>query len=316
MNTKLNAKQDASTAITTSNISSQSVNYATSSGSCTGNAATATKLASAKTLQTNLASTSAVGFDGSANKTIGVSGTLPLANGGTGATTAANARTNLGLGAAATYGVTTSATSGSTALITSGAVYSGLSGKANSSHTHSYLPLSGGTVSGNIDVTGAVQALVYYGADNTDVKISTASSNKNIVLLGAGIGCYNTGMTANIPIYASAFTVSSSKHVKENIIDMTDEEANKILDVNIISFDYKENFGGNKNNFGVIAEDVKDIIPTVVSIPNNYDESLFDESKGINQPIVSVDYSKFVPHLIKMVQIQQKQIDELKSLIK
>ena len=35
-------------------------------------------------------------------------------------------------------------------MITSGAVYSGLSGKANSSHTHSYLPLSGGTLSGNL----------------------------------------------------------------------------------------------------------------------------------------------------------------------
>ncbi|MFG6379564.1 MAG: hypothetical protein K1W19_14805 [Lachnospiraceae bacterium] len=65
-------------------------------GNTTGNAATATKLQTARTIRTNLASTSSTSFDGTANITPGVTGTLPVANGGTGATTAANARTNLG----------------------------------------------------------------------------------------------------------------------------------------------------------------------------------------------------------------------------
>lgn len=55
--------------------------------SVTGNAATATKLAAARTIRTNLASTSTASFDGSANITPGVSGVLPIANGGTGNTT-------------------------------------------------------------------------------------------------------------------------------------------------------------------------------------------------------------------------------------
>lgn len=49
-----------------------------------GNAGTATKLATARTIITNLASTRAGSFDGSANVTNGVSGILPTANGGTG----------------------------------------------------------------------------------------------------------------------------------------------------------------------------------------------------------------------------------------
>lgn len=49
-----------------------------------GNAGSATKLATARTIQTNLASTSAASFDGTANITPGVTGVLPVANGGTG----------------------------------------------------------------------------------------------------------------------------------------------------------------------------------------------------------------------------------------
>lgn len=54
-------------------------------GHLAGNADSATKLSTARTVQTNLASTSSASFDGSANITPGVSGILPVANGGTGA---------------------------------------------------------------------------------------------------------------------------------------------------------------------------------------------------------------------------------------
>ena len=81
-----------------------SISVTGSSASCTGKAATATKLATARTIRTNLASTSAASFDGSANITPGVTGTLPIANGGTGATTASAARNNLGAQSKVLYG--------------------------------------------------------------------------------------------------------------------------------------------------------------------------------------------------------------------
>lgn len=49
-----------------------------------GNAASATKLATARTFRTDLASTSTASFNGTANATPGVTGILPVANGGTG----------------------------------------------------------------------------------------------------------------------------------------------------------------------------------------------------------------------------------------
>lgn len=87
----------------------------------TGNSATASKLATARTITANLASSTAGSFDGSANITVGVTGTLPIANGGTGATTAAAARTALGCAPAYTYS-TTDLTAGSSAL-TTGTLY-------------------------------------------------------------------------------------------------------------------------------------------------------------------------------------------------
>ena len=86
-----------------------------------GNAKTATKLETARTITANLASSTAGSFDGSANITVGVTGTLPIANGGTGATTAAAARTALGCAPAYTYS-TTDLTAGSSKL-TTGTLY-------------------------------------------------------------------------------------------------------------------------------------------------------------------------------------------------
>lgn len=65
-------------------------------GALSGNASTATKLATARNIQIDLASTSAASFNGSEDITPGITGTLDIGNGGTGATSAVNARINLG----------------------------------------------------------------------------------------------------------------------------------------------------------------------------------------------------------------------------
>lgn len=64
--------------------SGANVDIGGSSASCTGNASSATKLATGRTIRVNLGSNSAESFDGTANITPGVTGVLPVANGGTG----------------------------------------------------------------------------------------------------------------------------------------------------------------------------------------------------------------------------------------
>lgn len=63
------------------------------------NAASATKLATARTIRTNLASTSTASFNGTDNVTPGVTGILPVANGGTGQNSLAKLAAQLGTAA-------------------------------------------------------------------------------------------------------------------------------------------------------------------------------------------------------------------------
>lgn len=108
---------------------------------------------------------------------------------------------------------------------------------------------------------------------------------------------------------------SSSRRVKENIRNMSNNEAKKLLDIDIVKFDYIDDWcGGEKNQSGVIAEDVIDILPEVVDVPEKYDPNIPVDRQYNLPPFV--DYRKFIPYLIKMVQIQQDEINELKEEIK
>lgn len=105
-----------------------------------------------------------------------------------------------------------------------------------------------------------------------------------------------------MPISASAFNVNSSKRYKENVSEMSVEEANKLDDINIVKFDYKVKDNG-VNQTGVIAEDVYEVLPNVVTMTEIDGEKVPD----------SVDYSKFVPYLIKKIQLQEMRLKELEN---
>lgn len=67
-----------------------------------GNAGSATKLATSRNLKVNLASESAASFNGTANASLGVEGILPVKFGGTGVSNLDDLKTKLGIGVSAT----------------------------------------------------------------------------------------------------------------------------------------------------------------------------------------------------------------------
>lgn len=118
---------------------------------------------------------------------------------------------------------------------------------------------------------------------------------------------YNKEGTSKGNIYANLIT-SSSRRVKENIHNMTADEAIKILDINVVGFDY---INGDKNQYGMIAEEVNEIIPNMVSGDVQCNDNDTEAIKHIG-----IDYSKAVPYLIKMVQMMDGEIKELKEKLK
>ena len=100
----------------------------TASNGFGGNADSATKLATARTIRTNLASTSTASFNGTSNVTPGVTGILPVANGGTGnddgtvakLTTARSVRVNLASTSAVNFDGSANITPGVTGTLGTG----------------------------------------------------------------------------------------------------------------------------------------------------------------------------------------------------
>lgn len=139
-----------------------------------------------------------VGWDGDAPEiVIPTSTALPISSGGTGATTAAEARTNLGLGSAATYSVVSTLTSDDVNLVT------------------------GGAIKTYIDATGVPSAICTTLASTMD-KVAVCSSytalaNSYIQVILANSNTANDILTLNIngtgskPIFING-TVSSSSN--------------------------------------------------------------------------------------------------------
>lgn len=119
-----------------------------------------------------------------------------------------------------------------------------------------------------------------------------------------GVSVVTTNNSAYLPILASAFTKNSSRRYKENIVDMSETRASKILELETKVFDYNEESKMNaKNVSGLIAEDVAKIISEAV---------VYREIDGNKVPD-SIDYTSFIPYLIKEVQILNKKLEKLEG---
>ena len=103
---------------------------------------------------------------------------------------------------------------------------------------------------------------------------------------------------------ATAFNTSSDYRLKQDL-----KEFNGLSIINSIkTYDYKWKIDSSRA-YGVIAHEIQEILPYVV----------FGEKDEINEDETikpqAVDYSKLVPILVKAIQEQQAQINELKAQI-
>lgn len=133
---------------------------------------------------------------------------------------------------------------------------------------------------------------------------------------GTGL-IYLNGISGNIR--CTSLTQTSSRKYKKNIAELSDEEAKKILNLQPVIYDFKDEEKG-KNMRGFIAEDVYAVIPELVKQNKDYPTIEYNEETDKAEKIISddisLDYIMIIPYLTKMIQIQQKQIETLEARVK
>jgi hypothetical protein len=191
----------------------------------------------------------------------------------------------------------------------------------NNAATGSYLPLSGGTLSGNLIVNGST---------NTPLKITATEPYMEIQSNGSTNVCGikflpSTGYDAYVGNYGSGklwliagnadnayvaqngdffnrtgvYGTISDITLKENIVDAT-PKLDDLLKLKVRNF----NFIGNDNKqLGFIAQEFEDVFPNAISIDNGY---------GDNNGKKVIKTTVLIPMLVKAIQELKAEIDELK----
>lgn len=103
----------------------------------------------------------------------------------------------------------------------------------------------------------------------------------------------------SLTVYGTFYNNSARKY-KENIKEITEEEANRILDTKFVSYTKKAETDKTLN-YGVIADDMTNVYGNLVGYKNNEVESF--------------NYIGLIPVYGKLLQMMQKEIDELKQKV-
>lgn len=199
------------------------------------------------------------------------------------------------------------------------------SGYASSSHTHSgYLSTSGGTVSGDVAVTGVVrvggQQAIYnsgsqmiLGTGNLPTNIACDSSSDVTVngarmqipsLLPRNGGSFQIGNSTYrfSGIYlTNSPNVSSDARLKENISELNIDEAVKLInELDVVSFNY---INDDAAQVGVIAQNIIEVSPEMAqALVTQGDDGYY-----------GVKTSDLVFPLIAAVQALTKRVEELEN---
>jgi hypothetical protein len=192
----------------------------------------------------------------------------------------------------------------------------------NNAATGSYLPLSGGTLSGNLIVNGST---------NTPLKITATEPYMEIQSNGSTNVCGikflpSTGYDAYVGNYGSGklwliagnadnayvaqngdffnrtgvYGTISDITLKENIVDAT-PKLDDLLKLKVRNFNF---IGNDKKQLGFIAQEFEEVFPNAISIDNGY---------GDNNGKKVVKTTVLIPMLVKAIQELKAEIDKLKA---
>jgi len=137
-----------------------------------------------------------------------------------------------------------------------------------------------------------------YGAAGIELRSYTSySSSAQLIMKFANSSGSEFG-SIKITGASTSFNTSSDERLKENIRDADDAGA-KIDAIKIRQFDWLES--GEHQDYGFVAQELLPVAPEAVSEGYTADD------------MMSVDYSKLVPTLVKEIQSLRKRVEELEN---
>ena len=138
-------------------------------------------------------------------------------------------------------------------------------------------------------------------AESNVIKIG--SSQTSAYIAGISGQTSSGGVAVYINSSGKLGTLTSSARFKEDINDMGDASS-VLMKLRPVTFKYKDEFadGDKSTQYGLIAEEVAQVAPNLVA----YDK---------DGKLLTVYYNRVNAMLLNEVQKQQKEIDELRSLI-
>jgi hypothetical protein len=170
--------------------------------------------------------------------------------------------------------------------------------------TSGYLTAAGfkvGTQSGFLKANGTVDTTTYLtaanapstspGGNNGNVQYKSGSSfagSDNLTFDGTDLSC-----KGDIIAYSS-----SDQRLKDNITPISNA-LDKVLSISGNTFDWNEKSGKEGSDVGVIAQEILEVIPEVVTTRDN--------------GYLAVRYEKLVPLLIEAIKELKEEINELKG---
>jgi hypothetical protein len=194
----------------------------------------------------------------------------------------------------------------------------------NNAASGSYLPLSGGTLSGNLIVNGST---------NTPLRITGTEPYMEVAANGSTNVCGikflpSTGYDAYVGNYGSGklwlisgnadnayvaqngdlfnrtgvYGTISDITLKENIVDAT-PKLDDLLKLKVRNFNF---IGNDKKQLGFIAQEFEEVFPNAISVDNGY---------GDNNGKKVVKTTVLIPMLVKAIQELKAELNELKGKI-
>lgn len=149
-------------------------------------------------------------------------------------------------------------------------------------------------VGGGTQATGSDRVIKLWSEGGMRIRGNTLPDADNAYSLGQSGARWSAVWAANGVIQ------TSDARLKTNIASL-DYGLKELLRMKPVQYNWKKDPQGNKQ-IGFLAQDIFQLIPEVVEVPSNGDA-------------MGVKYTELIPVLVKAIQEQQKQIDELKKLL-